>query len=178
MAANGNRYLHIDPTTFLETEQAANDGGASGVAGDIVALDGTAKIPLAFFPAGLGVDTASIASSEALTAGDYVNVHVSSGTKVRKADASTAAGGKRAHGFVLANVAFPGTALVYFSGQNTAVTGLTAGVMYCLSDTTPGGVLALSAGPTTAGRLLQVLGVAIDAAILDTDIDDKPIIRG
>lgn len=178
MAANGNRYLHIDPTSFLETEVASNDGGAAGAAGDIVALDGSAKIPVAFFPAGFGVDTALIATSEALLAGDYVNVHVSSGTKVRKADASTAAGAKRAHGFVLANTAFPGTALVYFSGQNTAVTGLTPGLMYVLSDVTPGGVLALASGPTTAGHLLQIVGTCIDAAIIDTDISDNPIVRG
>lgn len=178
MAANGNRYLQIDPTTFLETEKAANDGGATGVAGDIVALDATAKIPLAFFPAGLGVDTASIVATEALTAGDLVNVYNSTGIKCRKADASTSAGGKRAHGFVLANVSSSGTALVYFSGQNTSVSGLTPGTTYVLSDTTPGGLLALASGPTTAGHLLQVVGVAIDAAILDVDVDDKPTVRG
>ena len=49
---------------------------------------------------GGGADTGTVTTSEALAAGDLVNIWNSSGAKARKADATTA--GKEAHGFVLA----------------------------------------------------------------------------
>jgi hypothetical protein len=73
-------------------------------------------------PTGIGADTASITASEALAAGDLVNIYDSTGAKCRKADASTS--GKEAHGFVLAAVESAASATVYFEGSNTQVTGI------------------------------------------------------
>ena len=89
---------------------------------------------------------------------------------------------KKAHrkhfvSFVKDNVTSGNNATVYFEGTNDDLTSLTPGTTYVLSHTTPGLVLALASGTTTAGHSLQVLGVAISATAINTEIA-KPIIRG
>ena len=101
-----------------------------------------------------GADTALIAATEALAAGDFVNVYNSSGAKCRKADASTV--GKEAHGFILAAVDSGNNATVYFEGTNTQVTGHTPGVVFL--SATPG--LATSTAPSSAGNVVQRIGFA------------------
>jgi hypothetical protein len=96
-----------------------------------------------------------IAASEALAAGDFVNIYSSSGAKCRKADASTA--GKEAHGFVLASVESAANATVYFEGTNTQVTGQTPGPVFL--SATPG--LATSTAPSSSGNVVQRIGFAI-----------------
>ncbi len=113
-------------------------------------------------PTGIGADTAVIAASEALAAGDLVNVWNSTGAKVRKADASTA--GKEAHGFVLAAVSNGANATVYFEGTDTQVTGLTPGVQY-LSAATPGA--ATGTAPSGTGQVVQRVGFATAATALN-----------
>lgn len=127
----------------------------AGDAGKVVALDGTGKIDSTMMPVGIGADTSSITASEALAAGDFVNIFSSSGAKCRKADASTA--GKEAHGFVLAAVDNGNAATVYFEGTNTQVTGQTPGVVY-LSAASPG--LATSTAPSGSGNVVQRIGFA------------------
>ena len=100
-------------------------------------------------PVGIAADTKAITTSEALAAGDFVNIWNSSGAKVRKADASVA--GKEAHGFVLAAVGSGNPATVYFEGTNTQVTGATPGPVFL--STTPG--LSTSTSPSGAGNSLQ-----------------------
>lgn len=147
----------------LQTSAGAAD------AGKIPALDATGRLDTSLMPTGVAADVELIPASENLTAGDFVNIHVASGTKVRKADASAS---KEAHGFVLANVVSPANATVFFEGRNTAVTGRTAGARQFLSDTTPGGVTETA--PTASGRLVQVLGVATSTTTINTEID-QPI---
>lgn len=174
MAAKPLQLVNNLPT---EVEATVVSAGA-GDAGELVALDSAGKLDLSVLPTGVGPATKSIITSENLVAGDYINVYNVSGTAtVRKADATTASAGKQAHGFVLNNVTSPAPATVYFEGANTALTGLTPGLTYVLSHTTPGGVVALSAGTTTAGQILQVVGVATAVTEIDTEIG-TPVVRG
>lgn len=105
-------------------------------------------------------------ASEALAAGNLVNTYDNAGVfGARNADGS-AANKYEAHGYVLAVVASAGTATVYFSGLNTAVSGLTPGPRY-LSATTPGAsVSATTAATYTGGQLVQQVGVALSATVL------------
>lgn len=128
----------------------------------IVATGADGKIDVSFLPAGVGADTKVITTSEALSAGDFVNFHSSSGIKARKADG--AAVGKDADGFVLAAVTSGGSATVYLRGINNQVTGLTPGEDYFLSVTTPGGVQ--DAAPTANGQVSQRIGKALSATEL------------
>lgn len=127
----------------------------------LVMTGGDGKIDVSVLPTGVGADTAVINASEALAAGDLVNIWDNSGTaNVRKADASTA--GKEAHGFVLAAVASGQPATVYFDGTNTQMTGLTPGRQYL--STTPGKTSATA--PTGSGQVVQVVGFAVSATAM------------
>ena len=109
-------------------------------------------------PVGIGADTKVMIASEALAAGDFINVWSdASAFKVRKADATTS--GKRAHGFVLSAVASGANATVYFEGENTAVTGMTPGDVFL--GTTAG--RGQAAAPTGSGQTVQRIGVATSA---------------
>jgi hypothetical protein len=153
-----DKYLYLNSGIPTEKAAVASSAGA-GDAGKIPALDAAGRLDNSMMPSGIGADTASIASSENLAAGDFVNVWNSTGAKVRKADASTA--GKEAHGFVLAAVTAPAAATVYFEGPNTQVTGATPGPIY-LSASTPGGFS--STAPSGTGQVVQKVGVATSAA--------------
>jgi hypothetical protein len=157
-----NRYLAMIAGLITEVQALVTSAGA-GDAGKLVALDGAGKLDTSLMPTGVGADTQSIVSSENLAAGDLVNVFNSAGTpKVRKADASTS--GKEANGFVLAVVVAPAAATVYFEGSNTQVTGLTGGKQY-LDPANPG--RTTHTAPTTAGQLVQPVGSATAAAVLN-----------
>lgn len=134
------------------TEREATVSGGSG--GEIVALDGSGKIDVTILPTGVGPATVALTASESLTAGDFVNIWDDSGTtKCRKADATT--NGKKADGFVLANVSSAATATVYLSGINNQLSGLTLASVHYLS-TTAGGITTTA--PSTAGNLVQFIG--------------------
>jgi hypothetical protein len=137
--------------------------GGAGDDGKLVALDATGKLDVSVLPTGVGADTSSIVSSEALADGDIVNVWDNGGTpKVRKADWSTA--GKEGHGFVLAAVLSGAAATVYFEGSNGHLTGLTAGVQYG-DPATPG--RCTNVAPTAAGKVVQRVGFATSATNLN-----------
>ena len=140
---------------------SVTSSAGSGDTGKVVALDGSGKIDTTMMPTGVGADTASITASEALSAGDLVNIHDSSGAKARKADATTS--GKEAHGFVLSSVSNGASATVYFEGSNTSVTSLTPGVYYL--STTAGGVTATA--PSSSGNVVQRVGFATSATALN-----------
>ena len=154
---------------------AVEVSAGAGDAGKLPQLDSSGRLDESVMPPGLGPDVKVIEASETLAAGDYVTVHDSGGARVRKADASDGLAGQ-AHGFVLDNYSATDPATVYFEGPNTELTGLTPGVTYALSHTTPGGVVAVSGASTTAGHILQIVGVATAAAEINTEIG-KPILR-
>jgi hypothetical protein len=133
----------------------------SGDAGKIPALDVSGKLDNSFLPTGIGAETKAVIASEALSAGDFVNIYNNAGTATaRKADATTA--GKEATGFVLNAVSPEATATVYVAGINTILTGLTAGARYVLS-TTAGGVMVRASAPSSSGNVYQEIGVALSA---------------
>lgn len=157
----GDKYLFNNAGTVTEKAAIQTSAGA-GDAGKIPGVDASGRLDTSFMPSGIGAPTEAITASEALAAGDLVNVWNSTGAKVRKADASTS--GKEAHGYVLAAVANAATATVYFSAADTQVTGLTPGVQY-LSAATPG--LATATPPSGTGQVVQRVGVATAAAVLE-----------
>lgn len=157
----GDKYLYNNAGTITEKTSVQTSAGA-GNAGNIPALDSTGRIDNSMMPVGIGADTQVITASEALAAGDLVNVWNSTGAKVRKADASVS--GKEAMGFVLAAVSNGASATVYFEGTNTQVTGQTPGLVY-LSATTAG--LATSTAPSGTGQVVQRVGYATSATTIN-----------
>jgi hypothetical protein len=147
----------IAPAVLNATASSAGAGDAAKV----VQLDGAGRIDSTMMPVGIGADTASITASENLAAGDFVNIHNSTGVKVRKADATTA--GKEAHGFVLGAITSGNPGTVYFEGTNTAVSGATAGVVYLA--TTAGGFTATA--PSGSGNAVQRVGVAVSTTAIN-----------
>lgn len=140
---------------------AVNASAGAGDADKIVQLDSSGKIDMTMMPTGVGADSAVITTSEALSAGDFVNIWNSSGAKVRKADATTA--GKEAHGFVLSAFGSSASATVYFEGTNTGVTGQTPGPVFLA--TTAGG--ATSTAPSSSGNVVQRIGFALSATAIN-----------
>lgn len=147
------KFLRLVNGVLTEIFGAQTSAGAAS-AGDLVSLDDTGRIDGSMMPVGIGADTAAIAASEALAAGDFVNIWNSGGAKVRKADATVA--GKEAHGFVLAAVANGANATVYFEGTNTQVTGQTPGNAYLQTTAGKSGPTA----PSAAGNAVQCVGFA------------------
>lgn len=147
----------LDPTI---TNAVASSAGA-GDAGKLAALDAAGRIDSTMMPVGIGADTAVLTTTEALSAGDLVNIWNNSGAKVRKADATVA--GKEAHGFVLAGFGNATSATVYFEGTNTAVTGLTPGPQF-LSSTAG---IATGTAPSASGNVVQRVGFATSATALN-----------
>jgi hypothetical protein len=165
----GNKYISQSGGVFQEVASIQSSAGA-GDAGKIPGLDSSGRLDSSMMPVGIAADTAVIQASEALAAGDLVNVYNNAGAaRVRKADASTT--GKQAHGFVLAAVSNGANATVYFEGSNTQVTGLTPGVQY-LSAATPG--LCTATAPSGAGQVVQEVGIATSATNLNTEFH-RPI---
>lgn len=158
-----DKYVYNNAGTLTEREATVSSAGA-GDAGKIPALDSSGRLASNLMPVGIGADTAIITASEALAAGDFVNVWNSTGAKARKADASTS--GKEAHGFVLAAVSNGQPATVYFEGTNTQITGATAGVVY-LSASTAGQSTATA--PSGTGQVVQRLGVAVSTTAINFD---------
>ena len=167
----GKKYIRLNAGRIQELAATDVSAGA-GNASDIVALDAAGRIDNSMMPVGIGADTASIVASEALAAGDFVNIHdVAGASRVRKADATVS--GKEAMGFVLAAVASAATATVYFEGQNNQVTGKVAGARQFLG-TTPG--LSVAVAPSAAGNVLQLLGFAVSATSISAEIEDGIIL--
>ena len=150
------KFLRLVAGVFTEIAATVTSSGASND-GDLVALDSSGRLDNSVMPVGIGTDTKTIAASESLAAGDWVNVWNSTGAKVRKADATTA--GKEAHGFVLATVSSGANALVYFEGTNTQVSGQTPGPVFLQTTAGTGGATI----PSASGNVVQNLGVAVSA---------------
>ena len=147
-------------------------GATTAVANAIPALDGTGRVVVAQMPVGVGPEVLTIATSETLVAGNFVNIWKNGAAlAVRKADASAV--GKEANGFVLAGFTHPTNATVYVLGgvSNTAATVTTLGARQYLS-TTPGATAETM--PTYAGgaRICQLLGKGITLTEMTAEAHD------
>lgn len=131
--------------------------------------DATGKIDPSFMPVGVISNTVNIIAFEALTAGDFVNIYVNTGvTNVRRAQGSSIT--LEAHGYVLVAVAAAAMATVYNSGDNTAQSGMTAGLQF-LSDTSFGKTQLTP--PIALGTIAQTVGVASSATALQVRFGDS-----
>lgn len=157
--ANDGKFLNV--TTGVPTQETGATAGGAGDANKIPKLDGAGKLAAGMLPTGVGPDTITATTSEALAAGDLVNFHVSTGTKVRKADATTA--GKEAQGYVLAAFGAAAVATVYLEGTITGLAGLTAGARQFLA-TTAGA--RTETPPSATGQTAQMIGWAVSATEL------------
>lgn len=107
------------------------------------------------------VPALTVVASEALSAGDFVNLYSNSG--VLNARRASAALGYRAHGFVLAAVTNGGNASVNTIGVNTAVTGQTIGDVFLQPTAGQAGVTP----PSGSGQIVQNLGTALSATSIN-----------
>jgi hypothetical protein len=154
-ALNGSGVLDATLVNSKTTSVGAGDSGK------LPALNASGQLDSSFLPTGIGAETASIATSESLAAGNLVNIYNIAGTAtVRKSDATTV--GKEASGFVLAAFTHPTTAIVYLAGINTGVAGLTPGKQFL--NTTAGGCVATA--PSASGNVVQDVGYAVSATAL------------
>jgi hypothetical protein len=151
----GQKFITNNAGALTEVAATQTTGGAVD-AGKIPALDAAGRLAVGMMPVGIGADTATLMGSEALSAGDYVNIWSNGGMNfaARKADATVA--GKEAHGFVLAATGVGAGVVVYFEATNTAVTAQNPGVVYLQTTAGLGG----SAVPSGAGNIAQRIGFA------------------
>lgn len=109
-----------------------------------------------------------VQTSEALTAGSFVNLYASGADTLARNAIAT--GGKDADGFVLRSFDSGARATVFpLDGINSSLSGLVAGTAYFLSQTTPGVVVTGDALIGTPGWTAQQLGVALNPTDLSTD---------
>lgn len=161
------KFLKVAPDGSTTEQEALAASAGAGDAGKVPALGGDGRFDQSMMPAGVGPAAKSIVASEALAAGNMVNVWNDAGTpKARKADASSP--GKRCVGFVLAAFGAGQQALVFTESIVTGLSGLTPGVRYFLSNTVPGGIT--SDPVTQSGHILQFIGTAIS----DTELAFEP----
>lgn len=162
------KYIKYVSGELTEINTVNSSSGAAD-ADKIPALGADGKLSLTMMPSGIGNDVKTILASEALTAGNKINLWNDGGTlKMRKADAAT---GKRVDGFVLEAVSSGANGVCYFTGINNQLSGLTIGATYWLSDTTPGAITNTAIVPAD-GKISQKVGVALSATELLYDRGD------
>lgn len=118
---------------------------------------GAGEMPAGSLPPEAGAPSQQADASEALAAGDFVNIHFDGVARVRRANA---ANGRVAHGYVTQAVAVGDTATIYQGGRNGHVSGQQAGATVYLA-TTAG--QATASAPDGTGQVVQPLGVALSA---------------
>ena len=140
-------------------------------AGDIVALDSTGRLDVSVLPIGVGPDVAIIETTEALSAGKYVNIYLDSGNaRCRLADSTN---DRPAHGFVNSSYSIGQLATIFFEGPNDNLSGLTIGSRYYLSSS--GGVS--NTPPSLPTDVIhQYLGIATSTTTINTDIEDAVLL--
>jgi hypothetical protein len=109
-----------------------------------------------------GAASAALTASEAIAAGDFVNIYSSSGAKVRKANATDDT--KPVNAFAQSAIASGAAGSVRGAGGKiSGLSGLTPGATYYLATT--GGAITTTP-PSGSGNLVQEIGVAVSATEL------------
>jgi hypothetical protein len=179
------KYVELDTTNGRLKQRTATDNSGGGTnAGDIVALDSGGKLDPSLFPSGVGGggQVLSIPTSEAVAAGDWINIYNSGGVKTARKALATAAD-KPAHGYVVAAFGSGATASVYIGGVNNKVAlgsfvVADIGSRAFLSAATSGATIKSISGFST-GNLVQALGsvVDVDASFVSVEMDfGEPIL--
>ena len=134
-------------------------------ASKIIMTSSNGRLDSTLMPIGIGPSTQAMPTSEALAAGDFVNIFDAAGIpNCRKADSTN---NRPASGFVTSAVASAASATVFLSGPNTSRTGLVSGSLYFLSTA---GNVSLTA-PSAVGSLIQEIGVAASSTSISFDYD-------
>ena len=166
----GERFMQYDRANAIPKEVEATQSGGSAQADKIPSLDSDGRLDSTMMPAGFGLDTLVIEATEALSAGDAVNIYPTGGNlRCRKADASALA--TEAHGFVKSAVNSGDDATIFLRGLNSDVSGLNIGHDAFLSETA-GDVT--NTAPTTSGAIVQKLGYSISATSMEF-VPEQPI---
>ena len=154
---SANQFVSVAGSGKQELRTAISTSGGAGDASKIVQTDAAGKLDSTLMPAGLGVDTEVMATSENLTAGQFVNIYVLSGVRTaRLADSNNS---RVAHGFVLTATTSPANATVYKSGTNTQFTGLTPGEEQFLGTA---GARTTAPEIASPAQIIQSLGYSSD----------------
>lgn len=159
-----NRFLGLvgGVKTWFTAIQVSS---GAGDAGKIAGLSSNGRFDATFMPVGIGAATQAMVASEALVAGDFVNIFDAAGSpNCRKADSTN---NRHANGFVTSPVASAASATVFLSGPNTARNGLVSGSLYFLS--TSGNVTLVP--PSTVGNIIQEIGIAANSTTISFDFD-------
>jgi hypothetical protein len=166
-----NKFLTIIGGARKLVSAIFQSAGATD-ANKIISTNSAGKLDVSFLPSGVAIQTEAIVASEALAAGDFVNVFDDTGTrKVRKADASN---GRLANGYVLDAVAADQIATMYKTGSNSALSGLAPGQIRYLSAATAG--RSTSTAPSASGQIIQCLGYAESATSVLFEFDEPTTI--
>lgn len=161
--------LQLDTNGNITEVSALQTSAGSGSAGAIVALNSSGLIDTTMLPSSGSV---SMTASESISAGALINVWNNSGTmNVRNADNTSI--GKQAHGYAPSAISSSASGTIILGdGENTSVSGLTAGTQYLLS--TVGAVTATL--PTGTGVIVQPVGIARSTTELSVLLE-RPVIR-
>lgn len=138
----------------------------SADSGKLIAAGSDGKLDASFLPTGIGANQVIVPATEALSAGQFVNLYDATGTlSARLADNSN---NRAAWGYVKEAVTSGASATVFrLNTVNANLSSLTAGGDYWLG--TAGGIVTVPLDPVTdAGKLDQYLGVARSATELVT----------
>lgn len=154
----GQKFIQLVNGELAENTATQSSAGV-GDAGKIPALGSDGRLDTTMMPVGIGAETILVNASEALSAGDFVNIYNATGKKCRKADNSN---GRRAHGFVLSSVSSGADATVYLDGNNTAVSAKTPGAIQFLG--TAGS--STETPPSGTGIISQQIGEAVDTSVI------------
>lgn len=167
--ANNGKFLNLEGGKKV-LDSAINSSAGAGDANKIIMTDSGGLIDPTFLPS---TGDISKEASEALDAGDYVNLFDDSGTvRMRKADNSN---GRPADGYVLSAVSALASGVIkpLHVGVNNALSGLTLGARYFLG--TAGNVTTTP--PSAAGETVQCLGIACSATELYQQPEDPVLIN-
>jgi len=153
-----NKFLTISASGKDTLTTAIASSAGAGDASKIVSTGTDGRLDPTLMPTGIGAETEAVLTSEALLAGDFINLYDNTGTRnCRKAAVDN---GRPAHGFVIANFSSGQTATVYKTGTNTALSALTPGTEYFLGNN---GAVTATPAVAAPAQLIQSLGYASDA---------------
>jgi hypothetical protein len=162
----GNKYMKLE--SGKKRLQTANDVSAgAGDAGKLVALNAAGVIDPSMLT---DQDVSNLVAFENMSAGDYVNLFLDASViKARLADNSN---DRAAMGYIDDTVTAAANVNIFFEGSNTNLSGLTIGARQYLG--TVGQTIEVPLDPTSVtGDIHQLLGVAISATEINTDIQDE-----
>lgn len=169
-AADANAIPALNAAGVLDSTivNSTTTSVGAGSSGKVVELNAAGKIDGSMLPT--GPELATAVASEAISAGNLVNVYSNAGVAtMRKADAAS---NRPANGFVLAAVPNAATGTYYSDGRITGLSGLTPGIALWLGAA---GATSTTA-PSAAGSIQQRIGHASSATEVMFNPDPQTVL--